>query len=101
MAVGSIDTTGTSVRTAGATEYADAPISLAWIMAGALLLTPMGAFAFNNRIPAVALLLGLDMLIGPSVLDLAAEETIIGMLKELSLGPTSSQYLLPRVAIDT
>lgn len=45
----------------------------------------MGAFAFNNRIPAVALLLGLGMLIGPSVLDLAAEETIIGMLKELGL----------------
>lgn len=42
MAVDSIDTTGTSVLTAGATEYADAPISLAWIMAGALLLTPMG-----------------------------------------------------------
>lgn len=61
----------------------------------------MGAFAFNNRIPAVALLLGLGMLIGPSVLDLAAEETIIGMLKELGLGPTSWQYLLPRVAIDT
>lgn len=61
----------------------------------------MGALAFNNRIPAVALLLGLGMLIGPSVLDLAAEETIIGMLKELGLGPTSSHYLLPRVAIDT
>lgn len=45
----------------------------------------MGAFAFNNRIPAVALLLGLGMLIGPSVLDLAAKETIIGMPKELSL----------------
>lgn len=41
------------------------------------------------------------MLIGPSVLDLAAEETIIGMLKELRLGPTSSDYFLRRVAIDT
>lgn len=101
MAVDSIDTTGTSVLTAGATEYADAPISLAWIMAGALLLTPMGAFAFSNRTPSVALLLGLGMLIGPSVLDLAAEETIIGMLKELRLGPTSSDYFLRRVAIDT
>lgn len=85
MAVDSMDTTGTSVLTAGATEYADPLISLAWIMAGGLF-TPMGVFVFNNRTPAVALLLGLGMLIGPSVLDLAAEETIIGMLKELSLG---------------
>lgn len=53
----------------------------------------MGAFAFNNRIPAVALLLGLGMLIGPSVLDLAAEETIIGMLKELI--PRPDEFALP------
>ena len=33
MAVDSIDTTGTLVLTAGATEYADALISAAWIMA--------------------------------------------------------------------
>ncbi|MDK8551016.1 hypothetical protein QP940_05570 [Corynebacterium pseudodiphtheriticum] len=37
MAVGSIDTTGTLVLTAGVTEYADALVSFAWIMAAALL----------------------------------------------------------------
>ncbi|UQV53847.1 hypothetical protein [Corynebacterium pseudodiphtheriticum] len=37
MAVGSIDTTGTLVLTAGVTEYADALVSFAWIMAVALL----------------------------------------------------------------
>ncbi|MDK8478008.1 hypothetical protein QP937_03695 [Corynebacterium pseudodiphtheriticum] len=37
MAVGSIDTSGTLVLTAGVTEYADALVSFAWIMAAALL----------------------------------------------------------------
>lgn len=70
---------------AGATEYTDALVSFAWIMAAALL-APLVAYVFRNRIPAVALLLVFGMLIGPSVLDLAAEEEGIGMLKELGVG---------------
>lgn len=70
---------------AGATEYTDALVSFAWIMAAALL-APLVAYVFRNRIPAVALLLVFGMLIGPSVLNLAAEEEGIGMLKELGAG---------------
>lgn len=70
---------------AGATEYTDALVSFAWIMAAALL-APLVAYVFRNRIPAVALLLVFGMLIGPSVLNLAAEEEGIGMLKELGVG---------------
>ena len=78
MAVDSIDTTGTLVLTAGATEYADALVSFAGIMAAALL-APLMAFAFTNRIPAVALLLFFGMLIGPPVLDLTTEDTSKGI----------------------
>ena len=41
---------------AAATEYTDALVSFACIMAGALL-APLVAYVFRNRIPAVALLL--------------------------------------------
>ena len=88
MAVDSIDTTGTLVLTAGATEYADALVSFAWIM-GAALLPPLTAFSFPNRIPTVALLLGLGMLIGPSVPALATEETSIEILRRLGLRASS------------
>lgn len=77
--------TDTIILAAGATEYTDALVSFAWIMAAALL-APLVAFVFENRIPAVALLLVFGMVIGPSVLDLAAEEEGIGMLKELGVG---------------
>ena len=77
--------TDTIILAAGATEYTDALVSFAWIMAAALL-APLVAFVFKNRIPAVALLLVFGMVIGPSVLDLAAEEEGIGMLKELGVG---------------
>lgn len=48
--------TDTIILAAGATEYTDALVSFAWIMAAALL-APLVAFVFKNRIPAVALLL--------------------------------------------
>lgn len=88
MVVDSIDTTGTLVLAAGATEYADALVSFAWIMAAALLASLM-AFEFSNRIPAVALLLFFGMLIGPPVLDLATEDTSIGIRKGLGVGAFS------------
>lgn len=88
MAVDSIDTTGTLVLTAGATEYADALVSFAGIMAAALL-APLMAFAFTNRIPAVALLLFFGMLIGPPVLDLTTEDTSKGIRKGLGRGAFS------------
>lgn len=47
------------------------------------------AFAFSNRIPAVALLLFFGMLIGPPVLDLATEDTSIGIRKGLGVGAFS------------
>ena len=88
MAVGSIDTTGTLVLTAGVTEYASLsfPSLGSWLRRYSRLLT---AFSFPNRIPAVALLLFFGMLIGPSVPALATEETSIEILKRLGLRASS------------
>lgn len=85
MSLDGVHNTDVIVLTAGATEYTDALVSFAWIMAAALV-APLVAYVFRNRIPAVALLLVFGMVIGPSVLDLAAEEEGIGMLKELGVG---------------
>ena len=70
---------------AGATENTNSLVSFAWIMAAALL-APLVSYMLGYRLPSVALLLIFGMIIGPSVLDLAAEDEGIAMLKELGVG---------------
>ena len=70
---------------AGATENTNSLVSFAWIMAAALL-APLVSSMLGYRLPSVALLLIFGMIIGPSVLDLAAEDEGIEMLKELGVG---------------
>ena len=70
---------------AGATENTNSLVSFAWIMAAALL-APLVSDMLGYRLPSVALLLIFGMIIGPSVLDLAAEDEGIEMLKELGVG---------------
>ena len=70
---------------AGATENTNSLVSFAWIMAAALL-APLVSYMLGYRLPSVALLLIFGMVIGPSVLDLAAEDEGIEMLKELGVG---------------
>ena len=70
---------------AGATENTNSLVSFAWIMAAALL-APRVSYMLGYRLPSVALLLIFGMIIGPSVLDLAAEDEGIEMLKELGVG---------------
>ena len=70
---------------AGATENTNSLVSFAWIMAAALL-APLVSYMLGYRLPSVALLLIFGMIIGPSVLDLAAEDEGIEMLKELGVG---------------
>ena len=52
----------------------------------AALLAPLVSYMLGYRLPSVALLLIFGMVIGPSVLDLAAEDEGIEMLKELGVG---------------
>ena len=52
----------------------------------AALLAPLVSYMLGYRLPSVALLLIFGMIIGPSVLDLAAEDEGIEMLKELGVG---------------
>ena len=70
---------------AGATENTNSLVSFAWSMAAALL-APLVSDMLGYRLPSVALLLIFGMIIGPSVLDLAAEDEGIEMLKELGVG---------------
>ena len=70
---------------AGATENTNSLVSFAWIMAAALL-APLVSYMLGYHLPSVALLLIFGMIIGPSVLDLAAEDEGIEMLKELGVG---------------
>ena len=52
----------------------------------AALLAPLVSYMLGHRLPSVALLLIFGMIIGPSVLELAAEDEGIEMLKELGVG---------------
>ncbi|MCZ9307674.1 cation:proton antiporter [Corynebacterium sp. c8Ua_181] len=70
---------------AGSTENTNSLVSFAWIMAAALL-APLVSYMLGYRLPSVALLLIFGMIIGPSVLDVAAEDEGIEMLKELGVG---------------
>ncbi|MDO5032773.1 cation:proton antiporter [Corynebacterium sp.] len=73
------------VLAAGDSDYKPSLVSFAWIMAAALL-APLLSHMFGKKLPAVALLIFLGMIIGPSVLGLASDDPGIGMLKELGVG---------------
>lgn len=60
-------------------------VSFAWIMAAAVT-APLISWATGKRIPAVVLLIGAGILIGPHWLGLASTEGGVGLLKQLGLG---------------
>lgn len=75
----------THLLAAGGADYTPSLVSFAWIMAAALA-APLVSHLLRGKMPAVALLIILGMIIGPSILDLAHEDAGIGMLKELGVG---------------
>ena len=60
-------------------------VSFAWIMA-ATVTAPLISWATGKRVPAVVLLIGAGILIGPHWLGLASTEGGVGLLKQLGLG---------------
>lgn len=60
-------------------------VSFAWIMAVAVA-APLISWATGKRVPAVVLLIGAGILIGPHWLGLASTEGGVGLLKQLGLG---------------
>lgn len=60
-------------------------VSFAWIM-GAAVTAPLISWATGKRVPAVVLLIGAGILIGPHWLGLASTEGGVGLLKQLGLG---------------
>lgn len=60
-------------------------VSFAWIMAAAVT-APLISWATEKRVPAVVLLIGAGILIGPHWLGLASTEGGVGLLKQLGLG---------------
>ena len=60
-------------------------VSFAWIMAAAVT-APVISCATGKRVPAVVLLIGAGILIGPHWLGLASTEGGVGLLKQLGLG---------------
>jgi Kef-type K+ transport system membrane component KefB len=60
--------------------------SLFWITLCAVLAPLLAGVAFRGKVPEVVLLLGLGVLIGPNVLDLAVAGGGVDMLRELGLG---------------
>ena len=60
-------------------------VSFAWIMAAAVT-APLISWATGKRVPAVVLLIGAGILIGPHWLGLASTEGVVGLLKQLGLG---------------
>ncbi|CAB0594465.1 cation:proton antiporter [Corynebacterium diphtheriae] len=64
---------------------ADPLVSFAWIM-GAALLAPLLSYATGKRLPAVVLLIGFGLVIGPNVLGLASLDGGVGLIKEIGLG---------------
>lgn len=60
-------------------------VSFAWIMAVAVM-APLISWATGKRVPAVVLLIGAGILIGPHWLGLASTEGGVGLLKQLGLG---------------
>ena len=60
-------------------------VSFAWIMAVAVT-APLISWATGKRVPAVVLLIGAGILIGPHWLGLASTEGGVGLLKQLGLG---------------
>ena len=60
-------------------------VSFAWIMAAAVT-APLISWATGKRVPAVVLLIGAGILIGPHWLGLASTEGGVGRLKQLGLG---------------
>ena len=60
-------------------------VSFAWIMAAAVTV-PLISWATGKRVPAVVLLIGAGILIGPHWLGLASTEGGVGLLKQLGLG---------------
>lgn len=60
-------------------------VSFAWIMAAAVM-APLISWATGKRVPAVVLLIGAGIIIGPHWLGLASTEGGVGLLKQLGLG---------------
>lgn len=60
-------------------------VSFAWIMAAAVM-APLISWATGKHVPAVVLLIGAGILIGPHWLGLASTEGGVGLLKQLGLG---------------
>ena len=60
-------------------------VSFAWIMAAAVM-APLISWATGKRVPAVVLLIGAGILIGPHWLGLASTEGGVGLLNQLGLG---------------
>lgn len=60
-------------------------VSFTWIMAAAVT-APLISWATGKRVPAVVLLIGAGILIGPHWLGLASTEGGVGLLKQLGLG---------------
>ena len=60
-------------------------VSFTWIMAAAVM-APLISWATGKRVPAVVLLIGAGILIGPHWLGLASTEGGVGLLKQLGLG---------------
>ena len=60
-------------------------VSFAWIMAAAVT-APLISWATGKRVPAVVLLIGAGILIGPHWLGLASTQGGVGLLKQLGLG---------------
>ena len=60
-------------------------VSFAWIMAAAVT-APLISWATGKRVPAVVLLIGAGILVGPHWLGLASTEGGVGLLKQLGLG---------------
>ena len=60
-------------------------VSFAWILAVAVT-APLISWATGKRVPAVVLLIGAGILIGPHWLGLASTEGGVGLLKQLGLG---------------
>ena len=60
-------------------------VSFAWIMAAAVM-APLISWATGKRVPAVVLLIGAGILVGPHWLGLASTEGGVGLLKQLGLG---------------
>ena len=73
------------VLAAAESQHTDSLVSFAIIMTVALL-APLISYMFRWKLPAVALLLIIGMIIGPSVLDIAQEDAGISLIKELGMG---------------